>query len=85
MKTAISIPDPVFHRVEEHAQRLGMSRSEFFTRAAARWADELDEEDLTAAIDAALAQAGPAGNEEFMTQAAELALSGERSGPGDRG
>lgn len=78
MKTAVSIPDRVFHRVEEHAHRLGMSRSEFFARAAARWADELDEENITAAIDAALAQAGPDGNEEFLTQAVELALDGDR-------
>jgi len=74
VKTAISIPEQVFHRVEEHAARLGMSRSEFFTRAAARWADELDDEHLTAAIDAALAQAGPDDDAEFMTQAARLAL-----------
>lgn len=80
MKTAISVPDPVFHRVEEHAQRLGMSRSEFFARAAARWADELDEANLTAAIDAVLERAGPDGNEEFMTTAAEQALA-----PGDHG
>lgn len=75
MKTAISIPDPVFRQVEEHAHRLGLSRSEFFTRAAARWIDELDEDDLTAAINAALAQAGNDGNEEFMVRAAELVLT----------
>lgn len=55
-----------------------MSRSEFFTRAAARWADELDEENITAAIDAALAQAGPDGNDVFLTRAAELALDRDR-------
>lgn len=82
MKTAISVPDHVFRRVEAHAQRLGMSRSEFFARAAARWADELDEENLTSAIDAALAQAGPDGNEAFLTRAADLALGDERSRPG---
>lgn len=78
MKTAISIPEQVFHRVEEHAARLGMSRSEFFTRAAARWADELDGEHLTAAIDAALAQAGPDEDAEFIDAAARLALSDDQ-------
>jgi metal-responsive CopG/Arc/MetJ family transcriptional regulator len=33
MKTAVSIPDPVFHAAESLAKRLGMSRSELFSRA----------------------------------------------------
>ncbi len=60
MKTAISIPDDSFERVREHAERLGMSRSEFFTRAAERWVEELDDRRLTEVIDEALAAtAGP--------------------------
>lgn len=74
VKTAISVPDQVFHRVERHAQRLGMSRSEFFSRAAARWADELDDDDLTAAIDAAVTAAGPDVDAEFHHRAAQLAF-----------
>jgi hypothetical protein len=34
LKTAISIPDQVFRRAEAAAKRLGLSRSELFTRAA---------------------------------------------------
>lgn len=74
MKTAISVPEQVFRRVEEHAQRLGMSRSEFFARAAARWADELDDDHLTEAVDAALAEAGPDPDAEFTAAAARRAL-----------
>jgi len=33
MKTAISIPDPLFHAAEQLARRLGLSRSEVFQRA----------------------------------------------------
>jgi metal-responsive CopG/Arc/MetJ family transcriptional regulator len=33
MKTAISLPDPVFQEAEALAQRLGMSRSELYTNA----------------------------------------------------
>jgi metal-responsive CopG/Arc/MetJ family transcriptional regulator len=33
MKTAISLPDPVFDEAEALAQRLGLSRSELYTRA----------------------------------------------------
>ena len=54
MKTAISVPDPTFERAARRASALGMSRSEFFARAAERYLDELDAESLTSQIDAAL-------------------------------
>lgn len=54
MKTAISLPDETFDRVSRRASDLGMSRSEFFTRAAQRYLDELDAQSLTAQIDSAL-------------------------------
>lgn len=55
MKTAISVPDETFERASRRAHDLGMSRSEFFSRAAARYLDELDAESLTHQIDVALA------------------------------
>jgi predicted DNA-binding protein len=54
MKTAISLPDETFDRVSRRASDLGMSRSEFFTRAAQRYLDELDTQSLTEQIDIAL-------------------------------
>lgn len=54
MKTAISIPDATFARVEARAAQLGVSRSEFFARAAERWLADLEGSETTAAIDAAL-------------------------------
>jgi metal-responsive CopG/Arc/MetJ family transcriptional regulator len=54
VKTAISIPDETFDQAERRAASLGMSRSEFFTKAAQRYLAQLDEEALTAAIDAAV-------------------------------
>ena len=58
MKTAISIPDETFERAERQAAALGMSRSEFFTHAAQRFLAEIEEESLTARIDAALSFVG---------------------------
>lgn len=55
MKTAISLPDETFQRVEHAARRLGVSRSEFFAQAAERWLDALDDDGTTEAIDRALA------------------------------
>lgn len=52
VKTAISVPDEIFARVERVAARHGMNRSQFYAVAASRYADELESSDLTAAIDA---------------------------------
>lgn len=57
MKTAISIPDATFARVEATAARLGVSRSEFFARAAERWLADLEDTETTATIDAVLGDA----------------------------
>ena len=54
MKTAISIPNDTFERASARAGALGISRSEFFTRAAKRYLDELDAASLTGQIDAAV-------------------------------
>lgn len=55
MKTAISVSDETFDRVSRTASDLGMSRSEFFARAAQRYLDELDARSLTGQINDALA------------------------------
>jgi antitoxin MazE6 len=61
VKTAISIPDETFARAEEHAEALGMSRSEFFTRAVRRYVEHLEAESLTGRINAAIDMAWPDG------------------------
>jgi hypothetical protein len=58
MKTAISVPDDVFERAAGLAAELGISRSEFFARAARRYLDELAAHSLTSQIDQALQAAG---------------------------
>jgi metal-responsive CopG/Arc/MetJ family transcriptional regulator len=58
MKTAISVPDDTYERASKRAADLGMSRSEFFSRAAARYLDELDRESVTQQIDLAVSALG---------------------------
>ncbi|MHB1894091.1 MAG: ribbon-helix-helix domain-containing protein [Candidatus Dormibacteria bacterium] len=58
MKTAISLPDQTFERVNRRASEMGMSRSEFFARAAERYLEQLDSASITAAIDEVLENAG---------------------------
>lgn len=74
MKTAISVPDTTFERVDAAASRLGFSRSEFYARAAERWLAKLDDDGTTAAIDRALAVIGDEDdNHEFLEAAAHHA------------
>lgn len=40
MKTAVSIPDPVFAAADALAHRLGLSRSELYATALKRYVDE---------------------------------------------
>jgi metal-responsive CopG/Arc/MetJ family transcriptional regulator len=56
MKIAISLPDDTFRRVDDAARRLGVSRSEFFARAAERWLNAMDDDGTTDAINSAIAE-----------------------------
>jgi metal-responsive CopG/Arc/MetJ family transcriptional regulator len=54
MKTAISLPDDTYQEATRQAAELGISRSEFFARAARRYLQELAERSLTDQINEAL-------------------------------
>jgi Arc/MetJ family transcription regulator len=58
VKTAISVPDETFEQATKQAAELGISRSEFFTRAARRYLDELASRSLTQQVNEALQAAG---------------------------
>ena len=50
MKTAVSIPDPLFRSAERLAKRLGMPRSRFYAKALERYIAEAQEDDITARL-----------------------------------
>ena len=52
MKTAISVPDPVFEAAEETAARLGMSRSELYTKAVQIFVEQHGRERVREALEA---------------------------------
>lgn len=52
MKTAVSIPDPLFHAAEALAERLGMSRSELVSRALAAYLEAHQHDRVREALDA---------------------------------
>jgi hypothetical protein len=78
MKTAISVPDDTFEQATRQAAELGISRSEFFARAARRYLDELASRSLTQQVNDALRVAG---NDDSAAAAArvgrELLAAGE--------
>ena len=76
MKTAISLSDETFHRVDRAAKRLGLSRSELFARAAENWLDLLEGEGVTEAINQAIA--GLPDDHEFTDAAAAALIAGDQ-------
>lgn len=52
MKTAISIPNPIFQAAENMAQHLGMSRSELFSTAISEYMEHHKYQDVTASLNA---------------------------------
>jgi len=51
VKTAISIPDPIFAAAESLAKRLGISRSQLFSRAVAAYVETHKHSKLRASLD----------------------------------
>jgi predicted transcriptional regulator len=51
MKTAISIPDPLFAAADQLARRMGLSRSELFQRAVTDFLEEHKDAAVTEALD----------------------------------
>ena len=58
MKTAISVPDEVFEQGEQAAKRLKLSRSELYSRAMSEYLARHTDSEVTAAINAAISEAG---------------------------
>jgi metal-responsive CopG/Arc/MetJ family transcriptional regulator len=58
MKTAISVPEDIFEQATRQAADLGISRSEFFARAARRYLDELASRSVAQQVNEALEAAG---------------------------
>ena len=51
MKTAISIPDPIFKEAEKAAKRLGMSRSELYAKAVDEFVQILKRDGIKRQLD----------------------------------
>ncbi len=76
MKTAVSIPNDVYHRVERLARRTKRSRSRLFSDALGEYLARHDSDQVTQAMDAAVTEIGGA-SDSFVSAAASDVL--ERS------
>jgi hypothetical protein len=75
MKTAISIPDSVFRRAERYARKLGLSRSQLFTRALEAYLADAQAVEVRASYDRAFGSAaGEDTTAEFRRRAVRDAL-----------
>ncbi len=64
MKTAISIPDPIFRSAEELAARLGVSRSELYVKAIISLVEKHREDLVTAQLNQVYGPGGEASSLE---------------------
>jgi hypothetical protein len=76
MKTAISIPDEVFHAAEELSKRLGMSRSELYAKAVAAFIASQRSEGVREKLDAVY-EAEDSGLDPVLSQWQWLSLPRE--------
>ena len=68
MKTAVSVPNEVFERAERLARRLGVSRSELYSRALREYLGRHSPDEVTEALDAVCEELGT-GADEFVREA----------------
>jgi len=76
MKTAVSIPDPLFQRAEELAQRLGKSRSQVYREALADYLARREPAGVTQALDEVVDEIG-SGLDGWSAEAARGILASD--------
>ncbi len=74
MKTAVSIPDEVFEKVERFARSSKRSRSEVFSAALREYIARHAPDEVTDAINRAVDSVGEQQKDEFVAAAARLIL-----------
>ena len=69
MKTAISIPDSLYDSIEDYLEKSGLSRSEFFQRAARHYLRRASAEAVIANLNEVHAENEPYGEAAFRRAA----------------
>jgi len=74
MKTAVSVPDDLFAQVDRLARRSQRSRSEVYSAALREYIARHAPDEVTARLDAVLAELGDPRVDEFTNRAARKTL-----------
>ena len=69
MKTAISLPDSLFHEADEFAERVGVSRSELYATAMAEYLARRNGDRVTAQLNAVYGAASAPRHQELAPAA----------------
>ncbi len=75
MKTAVSVPDDLFAQVDRLAKRSRRSRSEVYSAALREYLARHAPDEVTASLDAVIADLGEPGADSFAAAAARRALA----------
>lgn len=75
MKTAVSLPNELFHAAERHAQRSNQSRSRLYTDAITEYLARHAPDEVTAAMDRVVDRLGETANDAFVSRAAQQTLA----------
>lgn len=76
MKTAISIPDPIFEAADNLAQRLGLSRSELYSTAVAAFVERYRDDHITEQLNTIYSEQN-SGLDEIVVRLQVLSLAQE--------
>jgi predicted transcriptional regulator len=79
MKTAVSIPDELFTQVDRLAKRSGRARSEVYASALREYVARHGPDEVTAGLDAVLAELGAPDAGDLVTAAAKHMLETSES------
>jgi hypothetical protein len=73
MKTAVSVPTPVFQRADRLARRLKKSRSQLYSEAISEYVERHDPDAVTAALDSVYGSVGSR-TDDFVREAGRRVL-----------
>jgi metal-responsive CopG/Arc/MetJ family transcriptional regulator len=75
MKTAVSLPDRVYHEAERYAKRTRKSRSQLYAEALSEYLARHAPDEVTEGMNVVIDQLGDAGPDPFVTRAARRVLT----------
>ena len=75
MKTAVSLPDAVFHAAERQAKRADKSRSQLYAEALTEYLNRHAPDEVTEAVNLVVDQLGEKATDPFVMAAAQSVLA----------